>query len=100
MSDLDLFFKVIKEKVCHHDIYTLTICITLYTFHNNYSDPSDETESQVQRLMTLNYFSRAWRLMKKKNGHHDISTPTICITSIFLPVIHMMKLTVKFKDGP
>ena len=34
----------------------------------------------------------------KKYCDHDISTFTICITSILLPVIHMMKLKVKLED--
>ena len=55
------------------------------------------TETQLQRWVTLNYFSRLQRLIKGKVCHHDISTPTICITSILIPVIHIMKL--KVKDG-
>ena len=39
------------------------------------------------------------RLIKGSVCHHDISTPTICITLILIPVIHIMKLKVKFKDG-
>ena len=49
--------------------------------------------------VTLTYFSRSQRLIKEKVCHHDISTPTLCTTSILIPVIHMMKLKIKLKDG-
>ena len=55
---------------------------------------------------SLGQFKDAWhwpilqgrRLIKGKVCHHNISTHTICITSILIPVMHMMKLKDKFKD--
>ena len=48
--------------------------------------------------VTVTYCLRSYGLIKENVGHHYISTPTICITSILLPVIPMIKLKVKFKD--
>ena len=58
-------------------------------------------QGQVQRWVTLTYFSRSQRLIKEKVYHHDISTLLFVLgpTFILTPVIHMMKLKVKFKNG-
>ena len=43
----------INEKVCYHHSYNL------YYFHINANDPYDTTQIQVQRWVTLTYFSRS-----------------------------------------
>ena len=61
MGDLGLFvlghMRLIKERVCDHDLSTPTTYIT--------SDPYDETESQFQGWVTSTYFSRSQMLIKK-----------------------------------
>ena len=60
---------------------------------SNTCDPDDETQGQVQSWVTLPN-CQGHRGRKEKVCHQEISTPTICIASILIPVIHMMKLKV------
>ena len=88
---------ILKEKGCHHDISTPTICITSILIPC--SDLYDETQGQVQSWVTLTYFSRSQWLIKEKVYHHDISTLLFVLRPTSIPVIHMMKLKVNFKVG-
>ena len=83
--------RLIKEKsLSSRYLHTYHLCY----FHINTSDPYNETQGPVHRWVTLSYFSRAWRLMKENGCHFNIFTPTICITSILILVMHMMNVKV------
>ena len=45
--------------------FVITISPNLYYFHINTSDPYDETQGEVQRWVTLTYFSGTQRLIKE-----------------------------------
>ena len=87
--------RLIKENVWHHDISTFTISTTYILMPATHMM---KPKVQVQRWVTLTYFSMSQRVIKEKCCHHDIFTPIFCITFILLPLTHMMKLKSKMGD--
>ena len=110
-------FEVIEadkgKRLSSRYLHTYIFCY----FHINTGDPYDETQREVQRWVTLTYISMSQMLIKEEVCYHSyflhsfsvfcfrpsdsvyISTPTIRITSILIPMIHMMKPKGNFKDG-
>ena len=72
------------RRYCHHNNSTTeansSIIIPVIRHH--------ESVGQVQRWVTFTLFFKIIEVNKGKVCHHNISTPTICITPISIPVIH------------
>ena len=92
-GQVDLFFTEAYEgkKLSSQYLHTYN----LYYLHINTSGPYEKT--QVQRLVTLTYLSSSQRPTNEINVM-EISSHYIVISSILIPVIHLMKLKGKFKE--